>query len=142
VARHGVGDALLQAAQEFPAHALRAFLVQWRECLREVLQTDPKGYIGHRCPALAGSVTDAFPDLTILSAYATPLTSWSGGLVPQIPDITLKEPNLTELASFCERRFGWGCTVHDRFKSVIWEGAVLRKLCKVRSPVSWDEISD
>ena len=79
-----------------------SFLVCWHEDLHDMLWTDPQGFIGHQYPALAGSVTDAFPDLTILSVYAVLLMLWSGGLVLQIPHVTLKQPNLTELASFCK----------------------------------------
>src|SRR5271170_6918262 len=82
LARYGLGDALIEAAESLSPHELNIYLVQWREALCTVLRTDSEGYIGRRCVTLARSVPDAFPDPAVLCAYVMPLTSWSMGHVP------------------------------------------------------------
>jgi hypothetical protein len=127
VARYGLGDTLFDAAKG-PASHLDEFLVRWRQQLLSVLRDDPKGHIGHKCATLAASLPLAFPDPAVLAAYVRPLTNNNGSSVPAIES---RQPNLTALVSICDHRFGWGVTTHSRFKGVIWEGAVLRGLCKV-----------
>jgi Holliday junction resolvase YEN1 len=131
VARYGLGDTLLQAAETMHQCDLIEFLFGWREDLRDVLRHDPKGYIGHKCMSLATSITDTFPSTEILVAYVAPLTSWFVDHMSSIPPILFRQADITKLAAICDRQFGWGNTVPDRFSTCIWEGAIIRMLCQV-----------
>lgn len=129
-----LSERLVQAVENLSAKEFKEFLVGWREELKLVLQTDPLGFIGHKCEAAAKEIDSHFPSRDILLAYVNPITSWSASVatVATIPSLRLRQPDLEGLASFCFRRFDWSPTViHEKFESVVWPGATLRMLCQV-----------
>ncbi|KAL4075101.1 PIN domain-like protein [Scleroderma yunnanense] len=48
-----------------------------------------------------------FPNPAILAVYLSPLTSWTGGGHPPVSVVTLHQPDLAALATFCSQRLGW-----------------------------------
>jgi holliday junction resolvase YEN1 len=137
LSRSGLGSSLLRATQERDEFGLRSFLEGWREQLRNVLRTNSDGYLGRKYPILADSVPDSFPNPVILSAYANPLTSWSsGGSGPQIANLHSQVPDITRIASFCNRKFGWGRShILQRFNNLLWDGVCLTMLIAVRAQI-------
>ena len=140
IARYGLGDTLLQAAETLCWYDYFEFLAEWRENLRNVIQHDPKGYIGRKCTRLATSISDAFPSRKILTAYVAPVTSWSQNHESRIPSVSLRQADIQKLAAICDHRFGWGHTVLDRFSTCIWEGAMIRMLCQVSKNVTLNPV--
>jgi Holliday junction resolvase YEN1 len=136
LAQYDIADSLLSGASSHHDNptAFTEFLSDWRMELQMLLHTDPDGYIGRQCKVIADNVDEAFPDPDIVLAYTHPLTSWSHGRsgTDAIPAINNQEPDLSGLASFCTRRFGWSPKkVHEKFESVVWEGACIRMLGRV-----------
>ncbi|KAF7367513.1 hypothetical protein MSAN_00814300 [Mycena sanguinolenta] len=126
--RYGFGRALYEAAKNLPHHELDAFLHKWRNEIRHELWTDSKGYIGSKRRALALSLPDSFPDITILLSYVHPLTlEWSTAH-DDLDPTWAKEANLAKLASTCQLYFGWTESLMKRLRANIWHGAVLRIL--------------
>ncbi|KAJ7074330.1 hypothetical protein C8F01DRAFT_19426 [Mycena amicta] len=129
--RYGLGRSLYEAAKNLSRNNLQIFLHDWRTQMRHELRTDSKGYIGRKQAALAGKIPDAFPDIDILLSYVNPLTSESLGRSADNLKLTwAREPDLGKLAKTCEFYFEWGYRnmIIKRFKTVIWQGAVLRIL--------------
>ncbi|KAJ6456171.1 hypothetical protein C8R45DRAFT_1056519 [Mycena sanguinolenta] len=127
--RYGFGRSLYEAAKNLSRHELDDFLHGWRNKIRHELCSDSKGYIRSKRRALASSLPDTFPDITILLSYVHPITlEWSTR--DDYLDLTwAKEPNLAKLATTCQLYFGWSAgSLIKRFKAKIWEGAVLRIL--------------
>lgn len=115
---------------------LSAHLDRWRNTLRDELRTNSHGYLPHKQVKLADSVPDAFPNLSVLRAYAQPVTSESeahlaGVSPPPVPQIEWqREHSLATLAQFCEEKFEWGTMqiIPKRFRSLLWHGSVIRIL--------------
>ena len=132
-----LSDRLIEAVENMTLKEFKQFLVSWWEELSTILRTDPLGFIGHKCNAVAREVHSQFPRCDILLAYLQPLTSWSPNFtsVATIPSLCLRQPNLEGLASFCFCRFEWSpADLHAKFEKFIWPGVTLRMLCQVSNP--------
>ncbi|KAJ7847157.1 hypothetical protein B0H14DRAFT_3677030 [Mycena olivaceomarginata] len=82
----GFGDSLLKAAQNMSQPALQHLLVAWCHELREELKTTSQGHLQSKQPSLARTIPNNFPNLTALSLYSYPTTSWSEGFFLPITD--------------------------------------------------------
>ncbi|EIW76723.1 hypothetical protein CONPUDRAFT_146515 [Coniophora puteana RWD-64-598 SS2] len=133
LARAGLGDTLLEAAETKTRPELKQFLDGWREQLRQELRTNASGCLGTKKPALAKQIPDAFPDVDVLLSYVRPVTSETerqpGPGAPPVSEIRwAREPDVRMLARLCEQKFEWGVkdVIIRRFRTVVWPGAVLR----------------
>ena len=132
---YGLGELLLDAANDIPFSELPTFLISWRAKLRHALSVDPDGHLGRKYAALANAVSDTFPNPTTLLRYTAPTTSWSdGGPGRDFSELRPRQPDIAKLASLCERFFSWGTSsgILEKFDSIIWDGACLRMLTDVR----------
>jgi len=57
LAKYGLGNELMHAAQTLSLSDFETFLMTWREDLRTVLEHDPEGYLGQKCSAMARAVS-------------------------------------------------------------------------------------
>ncbi|KAJ3512565.1 hypothetical protein NMY22_g15298 [Coprinellus aureogranulatus] len=131
LAKCGLGDSLLQASITLSEARLPAFLDGWRNELRHEIQTNSRGLIGRKSPALAKRVGNDFPDIDVLMSYVNPVTSESMGKPYRPGDIRWdREPDISKIAGICEFFFEWGYkeAIIKRFRTVIWHSAVLRIL--------------
>lgn len=131
LAKCGFGDTLYKAATTLPREKLPSFLDNWRHEMRHEISTNSRGVIGRKSPALAKSLTSAFPDIDILLSYVNPITSESMGKPYSPGDIRWnREPDISKLAGICEQFFEWGYkeAIIKRFRTVIWHSAVQRIL--------------
>ncbi|KIM23622.1 hypothetical protein M408DRAFT_27717 [Serendipita vermifera MAFF 305830] len=128
LARAGLGESLIKAYTETPAHALPAAMSAWRDSMCRYLATDPEKLIGRKNKALAASIPDSFPPIDVLEAYIRPVTSESIGHVPNFE--WARQPSLKEIANRCEIHYEWGVKplIIKRFRTVIWPGALMRVL--------------
>lgn len=139
LARYGVGDKLLDAAQNMSEHQLTLYLVEWRRWVCNLVLQDPDGYIGAKYSSVARNLSDEFPNRTVLSNYTHPITSkqlWASGSHDELQiSAPLTTANLGSLAGFCLKQFEWSPKqIHDKFKSLLWEGCCLRMLVNVSVP--------
>lgn len=133
LARYGLGEALLAAVGGCEA-AQSAALTEWRSTLRQLLEDDPKGYLGRRFKKLAASVPQSFPSSAVVNLYTHPITSGSA----DSPDVELGNTRslplpsvrLCELARLCEHRFTWGTRtgILKKFEKAVWPAATVRAL--------------
>ncbi|KAF8642957.1 hypothetical protein AX16_009297 [Volvariella volvacea WC 439] len=133
LAKCGFGDSLFEATQNLSRPALEDFLVNWRNELRHEIQTNSQGHLGRKQPSLAKSIPESWPNIDILLSYTNPITSESMGRESNNAKLTWsKEPDLAKLAETCEFYFEWGYkeAIIKRFRTVIWQAAVLRILRK------------
>ena len=132
LAKCGLGDELLEAAQSLTRDQLPEFLTRWRESLRNELRTNSRGHLGSKKPSLAKVVPDSFPDIDVLLSYTNPITSATdaGARRTHTPPRWDREPDLGKLASVCELHFEWGLKdiIIKRFRTVLWPSIVLRAL--------------
>ena len=132
LAKCGLGDELLEAAQSLTRDELPEFLTRWREGLRNELRTNSRGHLGSKKPSLAKIVPDSFPDIDVLLSYTNPITSATdaGARRTHTPPRWDREPDLGKLASVCELHFEWGLKdiIIKRFRTVLWPSIVLRAL--------------
>ena len=125
---------LLAAAEVMTETQLEVYLTTWRRQLRTVLATNPRHNLPRHCTTLATKVPEKFPDPHIVHLYANPVTSWSrGGIGPDLGDLSPQFPDTEKLAFHCERLFGWGTAIVDKFYSHIWPGYCIRTFSQVRS---------
>ncbi|RXW12154.1 hypothetical protein EST38_g13700 [Candolleomyces aberdarensis] len=127
LAKCGFGDTLYKAASILPREGLSAFLDNWRQEIQHEMSTNSQGLIGRKLPALAKSLTSAFPDIDIVLSYVNPITSETMGKPYSSGDIQWnKEPNISKLADICERFFEWGYKdgIIKQFRTVIWPSVV------------------
>jgi Holliday junction resolvase YEN1 len=139
LSRYGLGESILDAGTKLPFQQLSDFLVSWRAQLRHALFADPAGHLGRKCPALANNISATFPDPLTVIQYAAPIISWSDGQQHvDFSDVKPRPPDVTKLASLCERLFSWGTAVGIlcKFNTTVWDGACMRMLCEVRARVS------
>lgn len=95
------------------------------------MKTNSLGFLPKRCVALAKSIPEDFPDPEIIRLYTNPITSESKGrTLQQLRFDWDKEPDIGELARFCELHFEWGYKemILKRFRTVMWPPMVLRLL--------------
>ena len=132
LAKSGLGDELLDAAQSLTRAELAEYLTAWREALRSELRTNSRGHLGSKKPSLAKAIPDSFPDVDVLFSYTNPITSATdaGARRTHTPPQWKREPNLAEIAHVCELHFEWGLRdiIIKRFRTVLWPSIVLRTL--------------
>ncbi|KAI0297015.1 hypothetical protein B0F90DRAFT_1912851 [Multifurca ochricompacta] len=132
LAKCGLGDELLEAAQTLTRDELPEFLTTWREALRNELRTNSRGHLGSKKRSLANAVPDSFPDLDVLRSYTNPITSKTdaGARRTHTPPKWEREPDLAKIAHLCELHFEWGLkdVIIKRFRNVLWPSIVLRAL--------------
>ena len=132
LAKCGLGDELLEAAQSLSRAELPEFLTRWRESLRHELRTNSRGHLGSKKPSLAKAVPDSFPDVDVLLSYTNPIISATdaGARRTHTPPRWDREPDLAKLAHLCELHFEWGLkdNIIKRFRTVLWPSIVLRAL--------------
>ena len=132
LAKCGLGDELLEAAQSLTRAELPEFLTAWREALRSELRTNSRGHLGSKKPSLAKAIPDSFPDVDVLLSYTNPITSATdaGARRTHTPPRWEREPDLPKIAHLCELHFEWGLKdiIIKRFRTVLWPSIVLRAL--------------
>jgi Holliday junction resolvase YEN1 len=136
IAQYGLGQNLIWACENYDNAQLAMYLSDVRCELRQLLRTDPSGFIGQQCHILANNVPESFPTIKVLRNYAEPLTSWSPGRyqAATIPKGCPHEADVSRLALFCSQRFGWvPSVVHKKFETCISPGRSLRSFCLVSS---------
>ncbi|KAF8331862.1 uncharacterized protein EI90DRAFT_893605 [Cantharellus anzutake] len=128
LAKCGFGDSLLDAFASLTPVKFQAFLDTWREDLRMELRTNSQGFLKTKKTALSTKIPDTFPNLDVLTAYASPVTSESTSNGRPAPDRWCREHSLARLATFCESKFEWGTKtqIQKRFASLLWGGALIR----------------
>ncbi|KAJ7272665.1 PIN domain-like protein, partial [Mycena haematopus] len=130
LARCGLGDSLLEAAQTLVGNNLEYFLVGWRAQLRAELATNSRGHLKSKQATLSNKVPDTFPSLQVLNLYVHPVMSWSESFFP--PDFDswiVKLPALPALALYCNRKFGWTpLDMVGRLKKFVFPGMCVRRL--------------
>ncbi len=131
LARCVFGDSLVDAFTSLPPADFHNFLQTWRDNLRKELYSNSQGFLKSRRTTLSTKISDAFPNLEVLKAYVSPVTSETvsnAARLPPPPDRWRREHSLARLASFCERKFEWGTKVQipKRFASLLWGGALIR----------------
>ena len=135
LARSELAKSLFLAASTSSSQAgLRDFLCDWRPKFRTLLAHDPQNILGRRYPSLAGKITNTFPSVDVVLRYAQLLTSWTMDQVPNTTSWQLRQPQLTEIATLCEKYFSWGSSgdIVSRFKGTLWPGITIRHLLLVR----------
>ncbi|KAI0282757.1 PIN domain-like protein, partial [Russula aff. rugulosa BPL654] len=122
LAKSGLGDELLEAAQSLTRAELSEFLTTWREALRNELRTNSRKHLRSKKPSLAKTIPDSFPDVDVLLH--------AGARRTHTPPEWKREPNLAKLAHVCELHFEWGLKdiIIKRFRTVLWPSIVLRAL--------------
>jgi Holliday junction resolvase Gen1 C-terminal domain len=132
LAKSGLGDELLEAAQSLTRAELADFLATWRQALRDELRTNSHGHLGSKKPSLAKAVPDSFPDVDVLLSYINPIISATdaGARRTHTPPRWEREPDLAKIAHVCELHFEWGLrdVIIKRFRTVLWPSIVLRAL--------------
>ncbi|KAL0570925.1 hypothetical protein V5O48_011040 [Marasmius crinis-equi] len=128
LAQCGFGEALIQGHEEHAKVPQRfsAFLTGWRADIRYELLHNTRGYLQRSQPAVAGNITDAFPDLQVLEHFVdgerTLIPEGCDSLKPQLPNI----PNIV---TFCRNQLLWtDQEILKRFEAHFWEGAILKML--------------
>lgn len=123
---------LYDATLSLPEHELEAFLIGWREDLKNTLSLNPDDILGARYPSLAASIPDNFPDPSILQLYANPITSENDpDFKPDTAMWVSRLPDTAALAVLCQQLFGWD-DILDRFSTKVWNGQCVRELAMVK----------
>lgn len=119
---------MLEAWTKRTERDMTSFLAQWREAINTELRTNSRGFLSKCFPNL--TIPQNFPDMTVLGYYANPVDSTrdgghGGGHLRDRGD-----PNLAQIAAFCEEKFEWGyrSTIIKRFRDLLWEASVIRVL--------------
>ncbi|KAH7910372.1 PIN domain-like protein [Hygrophoropsis aurantiaca] len=106
---------------------LTGSLQEWRQKLREHLQSDPTREIGRQHPALASVVPDTFPSEAVAKSYIVPLVR-AGSDQFRLPQP--QPPDLGSTAVLARELFGWDDTTAllKTFRANVWPGFVLQEL--------------
>ena len=137
LSKYGLGEALVDAFMTKDRVAFTRFLSDWRDDLHNILATDPTGLLGRRYVTLAHNLADFSLSYEIVQRYINPLNTFavtgSGAAGDHAHhDIESRQPDLGVLARLCEQRFQWTSdVVATKLHAVVWEGALLRRLCRV-----------
>ena len=137
LSKYGLGEALVDAFVTKDRVAFTRFLSDWRDDLHNILATDPTGLLGRRYVTLAHNLADFSLSYEIVQRYINPLNTFavtgSGAAGDHAHhDIESRQPDLGVLARLCEQRFQWTSdVVATKLRAVVWEGALLRWLCRV-----------
>ncbi|KAJ7717856.1 hypothetical protein B0H16DRAFT_1700815 [Mycena metata] len=135
VARGPLGDDLLREVlqhSEVTTEFLE-FLRSWRVALAHEFATDPDGYLGSKHKAIARTImASSFPDVRVLYLYVHPVTSWSENYSPPAyQSWGVADPNLKEIASFCQRQFRWKAPqISAHFSKHLYSGIAMQSLLK------------
>ncbi|KAF8422836.1 PIN domain-like protein, partial [Boletus edulis BED1] len=127
LARAGFGNSLVKAVKELKGARLDAFLIQWRQDIRNELKTNKSSLLPSKKPSLAASLPDDFPSLPVLVSYTNPITSENTSRKLS-PPVWRNDPDPMRIASLCELYFEWGVKdiIVHRFRTVLWPGVVCR----------------
>jgi hypothetical protein len=129
LARCGFGDQLLAIYERRTREDTRPFLAHWRAAVNQELCTNSRGFLRHKYHSL--SIPSNFPDMQVLDNYANPVCSGRVGRQGGGPMRGNGEINLAKIAGLCEQKFTeWGhhTTIIKRFRTLLWEAAVMRVL--------------
>ncbi|KAJ7508231.1 PIN domain-like protein, partial [Mycena galericulata] len=121
--QRGLGDSLLSAMQTLGPAELAAFLVVWRNALREDLTG--QGHLD-----AAAQISEAFPNPDILDLYVHPVTSGSyNGAILDVSGWVVLMPDIISISRLCEELFSWGTAAElpEKF-SVLLPGLCLKRL--------------
>ncbi|KAJ8453999.1 hypothetical protein ONZ51_g13284 [Trametes cubensis] len=125
--RYGLGRSLFAALSSMSDNDLSDFLPRWRAQLRDKLKTDPSNLIGRRCPSLAASVPNTFPDTSVARLFLSPALlspdRYADLTTPRLMDIS-------RLGELCELYFTWGsgAEIRKSFRTTLWPGEATRML--------------
>lgn len=126
---------MIEGVRTLQRDELDSFLTNWREELKEELANNSSGYLSSKRPSVATSITTSFPDLEVLERYINPLTTESNDCEQKYKESLdnikyNKEPNIAELARFCEEYFEWGekSRIIAKFRNSVWDGIYIRAL--------------
>ncbi|TKY89286.1 hypothetical protein EX895_001817 [Sporisorium graminicola] len=143
LARGGFGKTLIEAFKtSYPDQAsvhqssatFARFLTTWLEDVRQELRTNKRGLLPSRRQKLASSIEESFlstqESRKVLAYYVYPLTSQSQGSAEMILIRSrIAEPNLTQLARFCQIYFNWSKgAILAKFRTILGPGVVVRRL--------------
>ena len=136
LSKYRLGEALVDAFTTKDRATFTRFLSDWQDDLHNILATDPAGLLGRRYVTLANNLADFIPSYEIMQRYVNPLNTFTvtGGPAANSGhhNIESRQPDLGVLARLCEQRFQWTSdVVATKLRSVVWEGALLRQLCRV-----------
>ncbi|KAI0327608.1 PIN domain-like protein [Cubamyces sp. BRFM 1775] len=127
LARYGLGRSLYAALCSSSNEELANFLPRWRTTLREKLRFDPNHFIGRQCPALAASIPQNFPDVSIARLFISPAVldpaRYADLAAPRAMDLSC-------LGKLCELYFTWGnhAEILNTFRTSVWPGEAVRML--------------
>ncbi|KAG6807721.1 hypothetical protein H0H92_006610 [Tricholoma furcatifolium] len=125
LAHSGLGTALIQAA-EGGSVSLRV----GRDRLVHELRTNSSGFLKRKHVALANSIPEIFPDLTILNLYLHPVTTTSKN-IERPPLLPACNVDLRRLAKYSATRFTWASSpdsVYHYFSTTVLPGLVIQAL--------------
>lgn len=127
LAKYGLGNLLYDILAAHTGKDLLEHLATWRERLKVLLRTDPRGYIGHTYPSLARAVDDRIPNVKAARKLLHP------ALLEQTAYETLPPPRpleLAQIARFCEMHFSFGSCAEllCALRKTVWPDEALRML--------------
>ncbi|KAL7280544.1 hypothetical protein ACG7TL_004963 [Trametes sanguinea] len=128
VLKYGLGISLYAGYRTYDrGYELEDFFSRWRSRLRDVLRSDPRGFIGRLNPSLADSVSDSFPPRHVLDCFVYP------HLLPEDSYVAIHPPGLLDiprLAKLCEIHFSWGnpAQLLTTLRTSLWPAEVARLL--------------
>lgn len=101
---------------------LAAYFRKWRNDLQQELHTNASGLLAMKYATI--TIPHDFPDLSVLHAYLSPITSSTEGHA--LETVARQDPNISELAKFAELHFGWNdkAGLLKHFESLLWPGVV------------------
>ncbi|KAF8239578.1 PIN domain-like protein, partial [Tricholoma matsutake] len=124
LARSGLGDSLLHAAQSLGLPDFLHFLIGWCIQLHKELLTNASRYLTQKQLALTRKVPTTFPRYHTLFQYATEDT------LPNASHWMPGQLNITKLTSLYELYFTWGMPsgIMANFHGHIYAGACIQRL--------------
>ncbi|KAJ3884617.1 hypothetical protein GG344DRAFT_60318, partial [Lentinula edodes] len=142
LAKCGYGDDLLQAYNSFstmPQQLAEAFN-QLNNDMADEIEFNTRQKLRYRSPYKANVLRiSQFPllrDLSTLTAFLKPVTSWSHSMdhsrAPSASNWPPRTPDVTEITKFCHNHLGWSDKhVFKRFHVDLWPAVIMRMLCSV-----------
>lgn len=128
LASSGLGESLCAAARSASGNELQSYLVGWREQVRLFLRTNPQQSMQSRHPALAASISDTFPDISILHLYLFPITSSNSCMQNALLDTWMPDP--VEITHLCELYFPWATRqgIINKFETGVFQAMLVAAL--------------
>ncbi|THH33505.1 hypothetical protein EUX98_g629 [Antrodiella citrinella] len=124
LARCGFGDQLIQAYEHAQGGNMQQVLAQWRADVNNEIQTNASGFLGRRSNGL--TLPPDFPNIEILKNYLHPAVREGGGQMRDRGNFSI-----SRAATFWENHFdelGTKFTTLKRFRTLVWEGAIVQLL--------------